>query len=80
MPSWFCTQITPIYCGVLQFETALVIKQPEAWLFENTLVFNCKTCAMLFHSSQRKCVDKPNIIYKNIVIVYNPNIPPCLRL
>jgi hypothetical protein len=26
--------------NVLPFETALLIKQPEAWLFENTLVVN----------------------------------------
>ena len=29
---------------------------------------------MLFHSSQRKCVDKLNIVSKNIAIVYCPNI------
>jgi hypothetical protein len=29
---------------------------------------------MLFHSSQQKCVDKPNIMYNNTVIAYNPNI------
>jgi len=28
---------------------------------------------MLFHSSQQKCVDKSNIMYNNIVIVYSPN-------
>jgi hypothetical protein len=26
--------------NVFEFETALLIKQLEAWLFENTLVFN----------------------------------------
>ena len=28
---------------------------------------------MLFPSGQQKCVDKPNIMYNNRVIAYNPN-------
>ena len=50
---------------VFELKTALVMKQQthEAWLFDNELVLNtAKTCAMLFHSSQQKCVDKPNIM------------------
>jgi len=48
---------------VLELKTALVMKQLEAWLFDNKLVLNiAKICAMLFHSSQQKCVDKPNIM------------------
>lgn len=59
----------------LELKTALVIKQLETWLSKNKLVLNTtKTCAMLFHSSQRKFVDKPNTIYNNTVISYNPNV------
>jgi len=47
----------------------------EAWLFGNELVLNtAETCAMLFHSSQQKCVNKPNIMYNNTGIAYCPNI------
>jgi hypothetical protein len=60
---------------VLELKTALVMKQLEAWLFDIELVLNtAKTIAMLFHSSQQKCVDKPNIMYNNTVIAYSPNI------
>jgi len=59
---------------VLEVETPLVIKQPSAWHFYDKLVFNTVKCAVLFHSNQRKCVDKPNIMYKNIVLVYSPDI------
>ena len=60
---------------VPELKTALVMKQLEAWLFDNELVSNtATTCAMLFHSSQKKCVDKPNIMYNNTVIAYSPNI------
>jgi len=41
---------------VLELKTALVMKQLQAWLFDNELVLNtAKICAMLFHSSQQKC-------------------------
>jgi hypothetical protein len=44
-------------------------------VFDNELVSNtATTCVILFHSSQKKCVDKPNIMYKNTVIAYGPNI------
>ena len=60
---------------VLELKTALVMKELEAWLYDNELVLNTpKTCAMLFHSSQQKYVDKPNIMYNNTVIAYSPNI------
>jgi len=37
--------------------------QLEAWIFDNEHVANtARTCAMLFHSSERKYVDKLNII------------------
>ena len=49
--------------------------QLEAWIFDNELVLNTDTtCAMLFHSSEQKYVDKPNIMYNNTVIAYSPNI------
>jgi hypothetical protein len=61
--------------NVPELKTALVMKQLEAWHFDNKLVLNtAKTCAMLFLSSQQKCVDKPNIMYNNTVIAYSPNI------
>jgi len=51
------------------------MKELEAWLFDNELVLNtAKTCVMLLHSSQWKCVNKPNIIYNNTGIAYSPNI------
>jgi hypothetical protein len=44
-------------------------------VFDNKLVLNIPiTCATLFCSSEQNCVDKPNIIYKNIVIPCSPNI------
>jgi hypothetical protein len=40
--------------NVLEVKSALVLKQVEAWLFDNELVLNTgKTCVMLFHSSQQ---------------------------
>ena len=61
--------------AVLELRTTLAMKQLETWLLDNELVLNtAKTCAMLFHSSQRKCVDKPNIMYDSTVIAYSPNI------
>ena len=60
---------------MLELKNAFIMKHLEAWLFDNELVSNtAKTCAMLFHSSQQKCVDKPNIMYNNTVIVYGSNI------
>jgi len=51
------------------------MKQLEAWLLDIELVVKtAKTCAMLFHSSGRKYVDKPSIMYNNTVIAYSPNI------
>jgi hypothetical protein len=60
--------------NVLEFETALVVIELEAWLFSNKLVLNTVKHAVLFHSSQQKCVDKTNIIYKDVVTLYSPNI------
>jgi hypothetical protein len=49
------------------------MKQVEAWLLDIELVVKtAKTCAMLFHSSGRKYVDKPSIMYNNTVIAYSP--------
>jgi hypothetical protein len=42
--------------------------------WEYACLWYWKTCAVLCHCSQWKCVEKPNIIYKNIVTVYGPNI------
>jgi hypothetical protein len=54
---------------VFELKTALLMKLLEAWLLDIELVVTtAKTCAMLFHSSERKYVDKPNIIYNNTVI------------
>jgi hypothetical protein len=51
------------------------MKQLEAWLLDIELVVKtAKTCTMLFHSSGRKYVDKPSIMYNNTVIAYSPNI------
>jgi hypothetical protein len=51
---------------VLALKTALVMIQLEAWMFDNERVFNTSTtCAMLFPSSERKYVDKLNIMYNN---------------
>jgi Reverse transcriptase (RNA-dependent DNA polymerase). len=60
---------------VFELKTALVMTQLKAWLFDNELVLNtAKTCALLFHSSQQKCVDKPHIMYDNKFIAYSPTI------
>jgi hypothetical protein len=49
--------------------------QLEAWPLDIELVVNtAKTCPMLFHSSQRKYADKPNIMYNNTIRAYSPNI------
>jgi len=59
---------------VFELKTALVMKQLEGWLLDIELVVNvAKTCAMLFHSSEQKYVDKPNIMY-HTVTTYSPNI------
>jgi len=51
------------------------MKELKAWFFDNELVLNtAKTCAMLFHSSQQKCINKPNNMYNKTVIAYRPNI------
>ena len=48
----------------------LVLYADEASLFDNELVLNTAK----FHFSQLKYVDKPNIVYDNIVIAYSPNV------
>jgi len=78
LPSCFYMQMTPIYlCDkdikVFELKTALVMKQLEGWLLDNELVNAAKTCAMLFHSSEQKYVDKPSIMY-HTVTTYSPNI------
>ena len=51
---------------VLALKTALLMIQLGAWIFDGECVLNTATiCAMLFHSSERKYVDKPNIMYNN---------------
>jgi len=60
--------MTPLYLWSIKTEvfalkTALVMIQLEAWIFDNEHVLNtARTCAMLFHSSERRYVDKLNII------------------
>ena len=65
------TNIPVVYKDIKVFplRTALVMLQLEAWIFDNELLLNtATTCAMLFHSSEWKYVDKPNIMYNNTVI------------
>jgi hypothetical protein len=38
------------------------------------LKFNTVKLVLNFHSSQQRYVDKQNVMYKNIVTVYSPNI------
>jgi len=60
---------------VLALKTALVMKQLEAWIFENECVLNtATTCPMLFYSSEWKYVDKLNIMYNSTVLACSPNI------
>jgi hypothetical protein len=66
-----------LYSPPLGFDsrTVLPVDIPTELPSPHALPFNTvKTCAMLFHSSQRKCVDKPNIMYNNTVIAYSPNM------
>jgi hypothetical protein len=63
------TNSLPVVKDINEFQTALVMKQPEAWLFENMLFFNTVKCVLYyFLPVSGKNVDKPIIIYKDVKV------------